>query len=119
MGLCVFVYNALSRWAGRVKMSRNVVTVSIGAMAILAGISMSLVPNLGDFAQLVMVILTFGGLVVCAISYGQAHKDDWRELNRQRAEFNQANEVLSELKSMNKSISDLAEEIRTDRKNRE
>lgn len=105
IGVCV--YNALSQWVRGIKVTRYVVTVSIGTMAILAGISISLTPNPSDLLKLIMVILVFGGLIVCAMSYGQAHRGDWQELNRQRSEFYRANETLSELKSINKGISGL------------
>lgn len=95
-------------------MSRHVITVSIGAMGIVVGISIMVASN-DQSSKVAGAIIAFLGMAMCAWSYKLALDDDHREIDKQRDEVRSAKEMVSELKDMNRNISGLVEEIRKDR----
>ena len=98
-------------------MNRSVVTVSIGGVAMLFGITVMLLSS--DLSDKVAGgIICLLGLCASMWSYTQVLADDRKELDRQRNEMRYTERMSSGIETMNKNINALIEEIREDRKQR-
>ena len=86
-------------------MNRSLVSIGIGSGAIIVGTTIMLLDPSHPLAGGIIALL---GLPICWWSYTQVLADDRKELDWQ-------NELLSEMKASNKSISAMVEEMRQER----
>jgi hypothetical protein len=116
MLIVTWLYNALNRWVRRVKVNRSAYAISFGGVAIAVGITIMLFDEPHKIWGGIIALL---GIGMCYWSYTQIGAEEWKELKRQRDARNLGKDILSEIEDVNKNISNLVEEIRKDRTQKE
>lgn len=91
-------------------MNRSVVTVSIGGVVMLFGITVMLLST-DQSNKIAGGIICLLGLCACMWSYTQVLADDRKELDRQRNEMSYIKRMSSGIETMNNNIDTLIEEI--------
>lgn len=107
----------IRRIVGRIKMNRISIFAGLGALGVTVGMSVLLVSD-DSIIRIGAAVMAFLGVFVCAISYKLARDNDEKELEKKLFDIDVSATTLQILNEMNKNISDLLDEIRQDRNER-
>ena len=98
-------------------MNRNAIGAGIGFTALTVGMSILFVTN-DSMIKIAGGGMAFIGIALCLISYKLAIDDDRKEVTKMAYEMDGIRTIISEIKNMNSNISELANEIRQERNER-
>lgn len=108
MFVVTYVYNTLNRLVRSIKMQANNVMASIGGVALLVGITITLLdPSIKGVGAFICGF----GLAMCSIAYFRVQAEDKKEREKQRKEMRLTERMIEGIDKLNDTVSNLLQEI--------